>query len=1190
MKDLILRYAAILIVVLVVTLIFLACQLPDVGPQRFVNNNPLLHVLPVATTKEHLNDSTNNNDNDQKKKKKNRLAVLLPFIGTHKSDIPPYLDLFCFGASGSAAIADFIIVHNGVLADYHDDDNDDHKDTDYAGRRRRNNGPCHVASNVVFINLHNTTNMARLLLQVVDDKTMDMQTEDEEHADLAIPYDHLLQLLTMHLERYPYILVEFKPALGYILHDYLLLADAQSYETDQQTATEEPRPQYKYTHWAYSDLDILWGDLNRHLEHDEWNNYHVVTFSFGDQQRLYARGQFTMHKLPKVPPLPRRRHRHPQQQPAAASSNFMIDLDKDDSSLLTLWKYCPYLTQLDVRFANIVQQWKERHQPGSSKQQQHDIDEKPLFQLESAEGCYSVALLHNEDISVKFAVKAWTDEHHAQELPQQTNEHRNTQKAMTDTIPTHGLYVSRGHRRHHGVWGNEKDDEDSTVVVVLSKPTSPASAATTKMTATSTMTTWWQDDPVYSGDGSNLALQQTIGAMEPLTLPTIDTTSKHKSSSNNDKKNKNCMYWVQEQYQPFLCLQQDANEQVTATDNVFWIKGQLYKQSFQNRPLKNGTMLTAPFFHFQEWKRSFRFNQLAPVSSSLTASTTPRQETTSNMMMQLSLTDFVLGPEGVMPLHFHHPSTTTTTLRKRLGGGGGGEASSSTVEIPSPLGIPAYDWKAGRRLSTATTTPASFSLKEQDDGDDRSQLPTNYYCLSFETTDRFAAKCRFITSWQDAEAVHIVSWAPAWQKMSVDAVNNDVTLALTWQIALSSKQLEQQNNDWQDVFESVVISNLLKWQGQPSVLVIALTSATGDTPDGASSSTTAEALAFLRERLSSGPENHDILDSALIAIVVVPPPPASEKDEDHDDLDRMTLSRKALLNMAVDCAPTRWHLAGLDMEQGFILSTHTVVFAQRTAETHGKLQHHHGGNIFWIPQFGLAANSTSTTTLAQGAEEPIAVTMRMTLPQLMVARQKEHIKPISFFDKSCTSFSSDSSSGSGLDNLWWIQTTALVDPTGEGQHESVGLGRRAALLQEEEQNILSLLTPEKFDLLLEEGLFALPFLLVDNVGPQRNMLTHLMARHVEELVGDHCFNPLQLAQLVALGYRLNVLEGAFALSTDAARKLSATTTSPKSRCSDGCLLFDSRHDDLLHSIIHEEITRPAKTGVLRAEMLAEISE
>jgi hypothetical protein len=93
-----------------------------------------------------------------------------------------------------------------------------------------------------------------------------------------------------------------------------------------------------------------------------------------------------------------------------------------------------------------------------------------------------------------------------------------------------------------------------------------------------------------------------------------------------------------------------------------------------------------------------------------------------------------------------------------------------------------------------------------------------------------------------------------------------------------------------------------------------------------------------------------------------------------------------------------------------------------------------------------------------------------------------------------------------------------------------------------------------------------------------------MARHVEEFVGDHCFNPLQLAQLVALGYRLNVLEGAFALSTDSSRKLSATATTPKSRCNDGCLLFDSRHDDLLQSIAHEEITRPAKTGVLRAEM------
>ena len=36
---------------------------------------------------------------------------------------------------------------------------------------------------------------------------------------------------------------------------------------------------------------------NVHIEGDEWEDYDIVTYTFGDQNRAYLRGQFTFHKV-----------------------------------------------------------------------------------------------------------------------------------------------------------------------------------------------------------------------------------------------------------------------------------------------------------------------------------------------------------------------------------------------------------------------------------------------------------------------------------------------------------------------------------------------------------------------------------------------------------------------------------------------------------------------------------------------------------------------------------------------------------------------------------------------------------------------------------------------------------------------------------------------------------------------------
>jgi hypothetical protein len=63
--------------------------------------------------------------------------------------------------------------------------------------------------------------------------------------------EKLARALTKLIDSYPYIMVEFKPALGHIFAEYLK----------------------GYSHWGYSDLDILFGDLPRFITQDELTDF-----------------------------------------------------------------------------------------------------------------------------------------------------------------------------------------------------------------------------------------------------------------------------------------------------------------------------------------------------------------------------------------------------------------------------------------------------------------------------------------------------------------------------------------------------------------------------------------------------------------------------------------------------------------------------------------------------------------------------------------------------------------------------------------------------------------------------------------------------------------------------------------------------------------------------------------------------
>lgn len=179
-------------------------------------------------------------------------------------------------------------------------------------------------------------NMADLLLRVIDKRL----------SEIKIERSKLVQILSKLLMNMPYVLIEFKPAYGYIFQKYI--------------------PTKSYTHWGYSDFDVMFGDLPTWITKEELDYFDIVTYGYGDQSRVYIRGQFTFHK--------------------------------NNDKINSIWRSCEYLSALDDRLLRMIKHKR--------------------FQVQSAEGCYSHAVLERKDIKVKYASKAMTDvnEHNLENL------------------------------------------------------------------------------------------------------------------------------------------------------------------------------------------------------------------------------------------------------------------------------------------------------------------------------------------------------------------------------------------------------------------------------------------------------------------------------------------------------------------------------------------------------------------------------------------------------------------------------------------------------------------------------------------------------------------------------------------------------------------------------------------------------
>jgi len=85
----------------------------------------------------------------------------------------------------------------------------------------------------------------------------------------------MIDLVSKVIEKIPRYMVEIKPISGSLFSNYLK----------------------EYSHWSYTDADILWGNLNNWLNIDDLINYDIITVAkLHDAGRLFMRGQFALHQ------------------------------------------------------------------------------------------------------------------------------------------------------------------------------------------------------------------------------------------------------------------------------------------------------------------------------------------------------------------------------------------------------------------------------------------------------------------------------------------------------------------------------------------------------------------------------------------------------------------------------------------------------------------------------------------------------------------------------------------------------------------------------------------------------------------------------------------------------------------------------------------------------------------------------
>jgi len=461
--------------------------------------------------------------------------------------------------------------------------------------------------------------------------------------------------------------------------------------------------------------------------------------------------------------------------------------------------------------------------------------------------------------------------------------------------------------------------------------------------------------------------------------------------------------------------------------------------------------------------------------------------------------------EGILPIY-----STDKNKNNKL---------DKTLTIPSPLGHSLFQWHGVENNA-------------------REQLPRRLYCLqSAPRTQPSTTKCKFMTSWWDAENVEILSGAPAWSTVDM---NLEVTMAITLQLHAD------QVNDASAIqgFYQILALYLNRWQGQPIVIVVHVA---GATP---------EFIATMMTKLGPGSDLSNFgMDTVLVGAIF----------SEHPD----TLSRKALMNMAIDASPTRFVTSGYELERGIVPSIDTLYLAHRTAQIQKDSRSR--GAVYVIPQFGLmeGAHDYTVDALENASSDGNLISMSNT--------------DVDECETDNSSLENEKVGSFGMiEKLWWQLMGQQHDTENQKNSEKTIIETQALALEKIQSKLIGLLQEtEHYNLYATD---TSPILVFDNLGPRAGMITSDMVREIDEFGGKMCYNSMRLAQMATLGYHINVLTGAFAISTPTLRTaIGDPSRGPigVSRC-DGCFFFTKKeeYEDILENISLEERRRPAKISIL----------
>jgi hypothetical protein len=194
-----------------------------------------------------------------------RIAMVIPWVGP----LPRWTAYFAASARLSASLADFLVFHEA----------------------QEEGVPRDSPDNVHFFDLGLGGLSMLLGMQLGEALNLPIR-----NATVVI------KALRFMLDRWPRLAAEYKPTFGSVFAQYLK----------------------GYTHWGYCDLDMVLGNLPLFVERSELEQHDIVSYSFGDQEAFYLRGQWTVHKNePRVSTIwqvSAPSHALPGASPAAARS------------------------------------------------------------------------------------------------------------------------------------------------------------------------------------------------------------------------------------------------------------------------------------------------------------------------------------------------------------------------------------------------------------------------------------------------------------------------------------------------------------------------------------------------------------------------------------------------------------------------------------------------------------------------------------------------------------------------------------------------------------------------------------------------------------------------------------------------------------------------------------------------------